>query len=335
MSFLWPTLLFSLAAIPVLVLLYLSMQRRRKRFALKFGNLGMVRDAGGRSPGLRRHIPALLFLAGLTILMLAMARPQSVVSLPTVEGSVILAFDVSGSMAAEDLKPTRMEAAKAAAREFVNQQPASVQIGVVAFSDGGFTVQTHTDDRQAILDTIDRLTPTRGTSLAHGILASLNAIDAYQAGDAMIYGSMLTPTSPTPTAVPPGTFNPAVIVLLTDGENTSPPEPLTAALEAARRGVRIYTIGVGSPSGIDLQVEDFIVHTQLDEPSLKQIAAVTGGAYYNAQNEDELLAIYNQIKPQWTVKTEKTEITSLFAGASIFVLLIAAAISLLWFSRLP
>ena len=148
--------------------------------AASYGSLGLVQEAAGRQLGARRHIPPALFLAGLTILMVALARPQTVVSLPRVEGTVILAFDVSGSMAAEDLKPTRMEAAKAAARDFVQRQPRSVQIGVVAFSDSGFAVQAPTNDQEAILAAINRLTPQRGTSLGQGILASLNTIAAAQ-----------------------------------------------------------------------------------------------------------------------------------------------------------
>ncbi len=334
MSFLSPLLLISLAAIPLLILLYLLLQRRRKRFTVKFGNFGLLQNSSGGRLGMQRHLPAVLFLTGLMILMLGMARPQSTLSLPAVEGTVILAFDVSGSMAAEDLEPNRLEAGKTAAREFVQHQPASVQIGVVAFSDGGFTVQMPTKDRQAILDTIDRLSPTRGTSVANGILSALNTIYASIEGETTVYGSLVTPTGPTPTPVPAGTYGSAMIILLTDGENTAPPDPLQAALAAADRGVRIYTVGIGSPAGIDLQVENFIVHTQLDEPMLKQIAAVTGGAYYNAETEADLQEIYTQIKPQVIIKTEKTEITSLFAGASMLMLLIAAFLSLLWFSRL-
>src|SRR3990172_7727655 len=158
---------------------------------------------------------------------LAPARPQTVVSLPRIEGTVILAFDVSGSMAADDMKPTRMEAAKAAARGFVQRQPASVQIGVVAFSDNGFAVQAPTNDQEAILASINRLTPQRGTSLANGILASLNTIAA-GAGAPLQLSSNRSPT-PTPTPVPKGAYTSAVIVLLTDGENTVSPDPLAAA----------------------------------------------------------------------------------------------------------
>ena len=161
MSFIWPSLLLLLLCVPLLVLFYLFLQQRRRRFAARFGSLGLVHDAMGSGPGLRRHIPSIIFLGGITMLLISLARPQATLNLPRVEGTVILTFDVSGSMAADDLKPTRMEAAKAAAREFVGNQPPSVLVGVVAFSDGGITVQAPTGDREKTLATIERLVPRR------------------------------------------------------------------------------------------------------------------------------------------------------------------------------
>jgi Ca-activated chloride channel family protein len=274
-------------------------------------------------------------LAGLTILIIALARPQTVVSLPRVEGTVILAFDVSGSMAAEDMDPNRMEAAKAAARAFVQRQPSTVQIGVVAFSDSGFAVQAPTNDIEVILASINRMAPQRGTSLAHGIIASLNTI-AKDMGQDSPSGSELSPQpTPTPTPVPQGTYTSAIIVLLTDGENTAPPDPFEAAQTSADRGVRIYTVGIGSAAGATLNVEGFAVHSRLDEATLQQISQISGGDYYNAENEEELRAIYENISPQLVIKPEKMEVTSILAGASILILLIGGTFSLLWFSRLP
>jgi Ca-activated chloride channel family protein len=166
-------MLLLLLSIPLFVLLYLRLQQRRRRLAASYGSLGLAPEAAARGPGARRHLPAAFFLLSLTLLIVALARPQTVINLPRLEGTLILAFDVSGSMAADDLKPTRMEAAKAAARAFVERQPPGVQIGIVAFSEGGFSVQTPTNDPEAILASIDRLTPQRGTSLGQGILASL------------------------------------------------------------------------------------------------------------------------------------------------------------------
>ncbi|RIK44308.1 MAG: ABC transporter ATP-binding protein [Chloroflexi bacterium] len=335
MSFIWPAMLVSLVLIPLLAALYLRMQRRRRQMIARYGTLGLVREAGGRPLGVRRHLPPILFLTGLAILLVALARPQAVVSLPRLEGTVILAFDVSGSMAADDLEPTRMEAAKAAARDFVARQPPTVRVGVVAFSDSGFSVQPPTNEQEALLAAINRLGPERSTSLAHGIVTSLNTIFADASQAPRLYSNYTPAPTPSPTPVPAGTYAPAVIVLLTDGENTTPEDPFEAAQAAADRGVRIHTVGIGSPEGAILELEGFSVHTRLDEAMLQQIAEQTDGVYYNAQNEEELRAIYENLDTQLVVKPDEMEVTSLFAGAGFLFLLVGGAFSLLWFSRVP
>jgi Ca-activated chloride channel homolog len=336
MTFIWPGILFLLLAVPFLVLLYLLMQRRRRRLISAYGGLGQVQEANGTRLASRRHIPSAFFLLSLIILVVGLARPQTQISMPRLEGTVILAFDVSGSMSADDLKPTRLEVAKAAAQAFVQNQPLTVQIGVVAFSDNGFSVQLPTNDQAAVLAAIQRLSPTRGTSLANGIFVALTAIAASTSPPAPRYYTNLTPMpSPSPTPVPVGTYTPAVIILLTDGENNENPDPIAAAKTAADRGVRIHTIGVGSTAGTTVHVNGFAVHTQLDEGTLKQISQITGGTYYNAGNTQDLHKIYNDLGRQMVVKSQKTEVTSLFAGFGILVLLIGGAFSLLWFGRLP
>jgi Ca-activated chloride channel family protein len=335
MEFIWPSFLLLLLLVPFFGWLYSRMERRRRQFSEGFNSLGLGQKASIPDPGSRRHVPMALFLAGLAILIVALARPQAIVSLPQQAGTVILAFDVSGSMAADDLQPSRIEAAKAAARAFVERQPVSVQIGVVVFSDSGFTVQTPTNDQEAILASINRLTPQRGTSLAYGILISLNTIASIGAQGPSQYSSLTPVPTATPTPVPRGTYEPAVIILLTDGENNEPPDPLEAALLAADRGVRVYTVGIGSPAGATLNIDGFNVLTQLNEAMLAQISQITGGAYYNAENEQELQTIYENIDPQLVIKPKKMEITSIFAGASILTLLLGGTFSLLWFSRLP
>ena len=335
MSFLWPAVLCLVLLLPVFLGVYITLSVRRQRAAARYGNMGLI-PQGGRMLGLRRHVPMLFFLVAMLILIIALARPQAVVSLPKVVGTVILAFDVSGSMAADDLKPTRMEAAKAAAQEFVERQPRTVQIGVVAFSDSGISVQAPTGDRNEVLNAIKRLKPERGTSLANGIFAALRAIASVDGGPSTNFYSNRTPVpTPTPTPVPPGTYTSGMIVLFTDGENNVEPDPLEAAKAASQRGVRIHTVGIGSLTGADLTIEGFTVHTQLDEATLKQIAALTGGAYYNAGDEEQLLKIYETITTQMIIRPEETEITSIFTGAGILVMLMGAAFSLVWFSRLP
>ncbi len=335
MSFIWPLGLFSLVLVPILVVWYLLLQRRRRRIIAQYGQLGFLQSAAGRAPGFSRHIPSLLLLGGLSILMVASARPQTEVAVPRIEGTIMLAFDVSGSMAATDIQPTRMEAAKVAARDFVQEQPPSVLIGVIAFSDSGFSVQQPTDDRVAVLSAINRLAPQRGTSLASGITASLAALAVKDQPQPLLY-SNLTPQPPAePTPMPAGQYQPAAIVLLTDGENNEQPDPLAAAQAAAQRGIRIYTVGLGSPEGITLHVNGFTVHTQLDEATLKQVSQISGGTYYNATSAQDLSKIYTSLDPQLVIKPEKIEVTSIFAGASAALLLIGGLLSLLWFSRLP
>jgi Ca-activated chloride channel family protein len=339
MTFLWPAMLGGLTLIPLLVVGYILMLQRRRRLVAEYGDPALVRPAagGGRAAAgraVRRHLPAAIFLAALIILIVALARPQTLVSLPRVEGTIILAFDVSGSMAADDLKPSRIEAAKTAARAFIERQPPSVQIGVVSFSEGGFAIQPPTDDQGAVLAAINRLAVQKGTSLASGIQAALNAIAVSLNPPLALSNRSLTPV-PSPTPVPKGTTTSAVIVLLTDGENTQAPDPRTAAQAAADRGVRVYTVGIGSTEGATLQLDGFTVRSRLDEATLQEIAQLTGGTYYNAENETELQAIYDHLNPQLVIKPQKTEVTALFAGAGILVLLIGGTLSLLWLGRLP
>lgn len=343
MTFLWPFMLVFLLLVPVLVLLYLRLQRRRQRLVEQYGSLGFAPGTGSqpgqkRIPGWRRHIPPAVFLIGLVLLFVSLARPQSTVYVPRVEGTVILLFDVSGSMAADDVDPSRMETAKTIARAFVEAQPPAVVVGVVAFSDSGFAIQAPSDDRDAVLAAIDRLDPQRGTSLAHGIFASLNTI-AFSRGDP-------SENEPGPTAdpnedpsfippLPEGTFPSAVIVLLSDGENNEDPDPLMAAQAAAEREVRIHTVGVGSPAGTILEVEGFQVHTRLDEGQLQGIAQMSGGAYHNGADPEQLRAVYESLGRELVIRPQTTEVTSVFAGASILVLLIGGMFSLFWFNRLP
>jgi len=294
-----------------------------------------MKAAAQNAPGARRHIPPALFLLSLTILIIGLARPQMEVSLPRIVGTVILAFDVSGSMAADDLQPTRLEAAKAVVEDFIARQPTTVQIGVVAFSDNGFAVQPPTNDEVTILAAIKRLAPERGTSLANGITMALNTIDAAKGQDTNYYSNSTPTPAPTATPMPKGTYTSAVIILVTDGENNQNPDPFEIAQMAADRGVRIYTVGIGSPGGTNVHINGFTVHTQLEEAILQQISQITDGVYYNAESEEDLRTIYDNLSPQLVIKPQEMEVTPLFAGASILVLLIGAILSLLWFGRVP
>ena len=339
MSFIWPPMLLTLVLIPVGLLLYRYLDRRRRRRLAAYGGMGLTQGITRRPGGLRSRVPAALILLGLVVMSVALARPQAVVSLPKEEGTVILAFDVSASMGATDLAPTRMEAAKVAARDFVARQPSSITIGVVAFSDSGVAVQTPTNDQATVLGAINRLAPQHGTSVAQGITASLKAIAIAEAGPyAHNFYSNATPgPSPaaTPTPVPEGYHAPAVIVLLSDGENNESPDPIAAARAAADQGVRIYTGGIGSAAGAIVTLDGFQVFTQLDQGTLLQISQVTGGTYYGATDAAQLLSIYDNLDTQLVITPQMTEITSLLAGVSLLMLLAGTAASLIWLGRLP
>ncbi|MBX0329175.1 VWA domain-containing protein [Oscillochloris sp. ZM17-4] len=329
MTFIWPIMLVSLAAVPLAAWLYLRVERRRRRAAERLGDLGLWRGPGGRQAGPRRHIPPALFLAGLAILLFSLARPQMELSLPRQEGTIILAFDVSGSMAADDIQPTRMEAAQAAASDFVDRQPGGIRVGVVAFSDSGLAVQVPTDDRDAILGAIGRLKPQRGTSLGQGILSALAAITAGDVPPERLYSSLDTPPEPLRRD------SSAAIVLLTDGENNEAPDPREVAQAAADMGVRIYTVGVGSPGGATLNLDGFSVRTQLDEPMLREIARISEGSYFSAASQEDLQAIYDSLDLQFVVRPEQMEITALLSGAGLLCLIVGGALSLIWFGRVP
>jgi Ca-activated chloride channel family protein len=329
MTFIWPWMLLALLLIPVFVGSYIGWSKRRRNTANALGPLGQVNNPSGNRLGNRRHLPPLFYLLGLSILLFGLSRPEILVNLPRIEGTVILAFDVSNSMAAEDLSPTRMEAAKAAAQNFVQNQPSTIQLGVVAFSNGGLVVQPSTDDRAAVLSAIDRLNPQGGTSLGQGIFSALNAI----AGEAIaIDPAELEDSNMLPDI---GRYSSSVVLLLTDGENTSSPDPMAISQLAAEAGVRIYPVGIGSNEGAVVEIDGYSVATQLDETALQAIADLTNGTYYHAEDEDTLQEIYQNVDLQLTIRGEKMEISALLAGISLLFFLTGGALTLLWFGRLP
>ncbi len=339
MSFIWVKMLWLLLLVPVLVLAYILIQRRRQKYSLRYASLSLVKEALGRGPGFRRHIPPIMFLVALVTMIVALARPAATVLLPSQQGTVILALDVSGSMRANDLKPNRLEAAKTAARDFVAKQPPNVRIGVVSFSDGAAIVQAPTQEREAILAAINRLTVQRRTAIGSAILTSLNAIFE-EPGDQPTPrpNDFLPPSNSapfTPPPVSPGTYSSAVIVLLSDGASNTGPRPQDAADQAANRGVRVYTVGVGSAAGSVLRLEGYSMRVRLDEATLKSIAQKTDGSYFKADNETDLLKIYDNLSTHLVVKPEQTELTAWFTGLAAAILLVAAGFGLLWFNRLP
>ena len=339
MSFLWPGNLILVLVVPLLIAAYVWAQRRRQRYALRYASLSLVREALGKGPGRKRHVPPALFLAALFFMALGTARPETVVVVPVQEGTVILALDVSGSMLAEDLKPNRMEAAKDAARAFVMRQGADVKLGVVAFSGDAQVVQSPTKDKDLVVAAINRLRPQRATAIGRGILASLDAIfeDSEETPPSVIALRRLSgdPTGPTPPPAPRGSDRTATVVLLSDGQNNQFPAPQQVIEDAANRGIRVYTVGVGSADGTVVRIQGRSVRTRLDEATLKQIAEQTDGQYYNASNEKDLRAVYENLSTQLVFRQQHTEVTAILTAIAALLSIVAGALSLLWFSRIP
>ena len=340
MTFIWINMLWLLLLVPVFIIGYILLQRRRQKYALRYASLSLVKDALGSGPGKKRHIPPILFLIGLTIMIMALARPAATITLPSMQGTVILTLDSSGSMRANDLDPSRMDAAKAAAITFLEKQPANVRIGVVSFSESAAIVQPPTTDRESIIAAINRLYPQRGTAIGRGIITSLDAIfeEPGKTPTPIPYSrDILTPSTPTPSvpSVPRGTYAPAVIVLLSDGQSNSGPAPLDIIDEAVNRGVRVYTVGVGSSSGTVIRAEGFSIRVRLDEETLKRIAEKTDGMYFKADTETDLNKIYDDLSKQIIFKQEQTELTAFFTALAALLFIAAGIISMLWFNRLP
>ena len=341
MSFLWPGNLWALAVVPLVVALYLVAQRRRRRYALRYASLALVKEALGRGPGLRRHIPPALYVLAVLLMTVGLARPVTVITVPSQEGTVILAIDVSGSMRATDLKPDRLEAAKEAARTFVLRQDEHVRIGVVAFSTDASIVQAPTNDKDLVIAAINRLHTQRATAIGRAILTSLDAIFEGDEGDPP--SAVLTKPlpagglAPRPqrTAAPGSPKAAASIILLTDGQNNQFPPPLAIIDVAVARGVRVYTVGVGSTEGTVVSFEGRMFRTSLDEATLKAIAQATDAEYFLAASETDLKRVYESLTTQLVLRTQKSEVTALFTIAAAALSIVAGGLSLLWFNRLP
>lgn len=350
MSFLWPNMLWLLATVPALIAAYLLLLRRKKKFAIRYANLSLVKEAMGPGQGFRRHIPPLLFLLALTLLILAVARPSAIITLPMQHETVILAMDISGSMRATDVEPNRITAAQAAAKSFVADQPRRTRIGVVTFAGTAAVAQAPTDNREEILAAIDRFQLQRGTAIGSGILVSLKAIFPDIAFDLRSYNPRLDPSRDSPrgapldppgrhekpvfTPVPAGSYGSAVIILLTDGQSNVGPDPIESARMTADRGVRIYTVGFGTAKGESLRFEGWSMRVRLNEEALKRIAELTRGEYYYAGTAADLKKVYQTLSARLVFETRETEITALFSAAAAVLMLLAGLLSVLWTHRI-
>jgi Ca-activated chloride channel homolog len=350
MKFLWPEMLAGLLAAPLLLWLYWWVLSRRKKVALPFANLALVREAMGAQSSWRRHLPPFLFFLGLVALLVSLGRPAALVTLPSQHETVIMAMDVSGSMRAKDVEPNRITASQNAAKSFVNEQPRTTRIGLVTFAATASLVQPPTRSKEDLVEAIDRFQLQRGTAVGSGILVSLKTlfpdmeIDVRGFGSRAFGGSKSTNkaaplASPStdgkeaPKPVPPGSYKSGVIILLTDGQTTTGADPLEAAKEAANRGVRVFTVGFGTTNGEIIGAEGWSMRVKLDEDSLKQIANITHGEYFYASNAVDLKKVYETLNSRLVFEKKETEITAFFAAIGALLVLLAATLSLIWFNR--
>lgn len=348
MIFQWPLMLWALLAIPALLALYLWILRRKRRAAVRYANLDLVRqalDGGGR---LRRHLPPLLLLVAIALMLLATARPTATVLLPTQQETVILAMDVSGSMRAADVQPNRIEAAQAAAKAFLAELPPRTRVGIVAFAATASLVQAPTQSREDLVAALERFQLQRGTATGSGLIVSLAALFPNAGIDLgqMFYGNAPPAAAEAPigqdrnkekqpfTPVEPGSNRSSAIILLSDGQRTTGPDALQAAKLVAERGVRVYTVGVGTKEGETIGFEGWSMRVRLDEDSLKQIAEITRGEYFYAGTAVDLKKIYEALTAKIAFEKKQTEIGALFAAAAACLAVIAAVLSLWWYGRI-
>ena len=351
MTFLWPQFLWLLLALPLLMLLYVWLLRRKKKNALQYASLSIVREAMGKGQSVRRHIPPVLFLFSLAAMLVASSRPFAVVTLPSDQQTIMLAMDVSGSMRATDVKPNRLVASQEAAKAFLAELPRNIKVGIVAFAGTASVVQPPTLSREDLVTAIDKFQLQRGTAIGNGIVVSMAelfpdagidlasmqygrdrqrgvAID--QAAKDIKDGKEKKPFVP----VAPGSYTSAAIILLTDGQRTTGVDSMDAAKVAADRGVRIYTVGVGTVDGETIGFEGWSMRVKLDEETLKGIARNTQAEYFYAGTATDLKKVYESLSSRLTVVKKETEISGILALVAAALALLSAGLSLAWFNRI-
>ena len=351
MTFMWPQFLWLMLLLPLLILVYIWLLRRKKKMALRYASLSIVREAMGKGQSFRRHIPPLLFLLSLAAMLVASSRPFAVITLPSDQQTIMLAMDVSGSMRATDVKPNRLVASQDAAKAFLAELPRNIRVGIVAFAGTASVVQPPTLSRDDLVAAIDKFQLQRGTAIGNGIVVSLAELfpDAgieiasmqtgrdRQRGVAIDQASVLgkdgkekKPFLP----VAPGSYQSAAIILLTDGQRTTGVDSMDAAKAAADRGVRIYTVGVGTVDGETIGFEGWSMRVKLDEETLKGIARNTQAEYFYAGTAGDLKKVYESLSSRLTVVKKETEISGLLALVAAAFALLSAGLSLAWFNRI-
>jgi Ca-activated chloride channel family protein len=348
MHFLWPQQLWLLLLLPLLVLLYLLLLRRKKKLAVRYASLAIVKEALGRGPGLRRHIPPVLFLLALAAMLLAAARPVATITLPSTQQTIILAMDVSGSMRATDVQPNRLVAAQNAAKSFLGDLPRDVKVGIVAFAGSAQVAQLATLNREDLITAIDRFQMQRGTATGNAIVMSLATLfpddghidlQLMQNNRDRMRGTAIDAEKKEKekkpfTPVPPGSYTSAAIIMLTDGQRTTGVDPMEAAKLAAERGVRVYTVGIGTVDGETIGFEGWSMRVRLDEETLKQIANKTSAEYFYAGSAQDLKKVYETLSTRLTVEKKETEVSGLLALLAAALAVVSAGLSVLWFNRI-
>jgi Ca-activated chloride channel family protein len=346
MTFLWPELLWLLLILPLLVVLYIWLLRRKSKSAVRYANLGMIKEAMGVGSKFRRHVPPALFLLAMAALIAGMARPVATVTLPTQKQTIVMALDASGSMRAKDVEPSRLVAMQNAAKQFVADASPRTKIGIVTFAATASLVQPPTDDREAISAAIDRIQLQRATATGSGLIVSLATLfpDAGFDVSTALFGRDAPRNAPIGEAkkdpkkdfkpVAPGSYSNAVIILLTDGQRTTGPDPIEIAKLAADRGVRVYTVGFGTTSGEVIGFEGWSFRVRLDEETLKTVATMTQGEYFHAGSAADLKKVYATLNSRLSMEKKETEVTALLSGLAALFAMAAGVLSLLWFNRI-
>jgi Ca-activated chloride channel family protein len=345
-TFMWPQFLWLLLAVPLLVLAYLWLLKRKKKLTLRYASLSIVKEALGTSMGWRRHIPPVLFLLAIAMMLFAASRPFAVITLPSTQETIILAMDVSGSMRATDVKPNRLVASQNAAKAFLAELPRTVKVGIVAFAGSAQVVQPPTLSREDLVAAIDKFQMQRATAIGSAIVVSLAELFPEEGIDlsALTYGSGKprgvaidqAPKKDKKEFVPvaPGSYSSAAIILLTDGQRTTGIDTMEASKMAADRGVRVYTVGVGTVEGETIGFEGWSMRVRLDEATLKTVATQTQAEYFYAGNAETLKKVYEKLSSRLTSVKKETEISGLLALVAAVLAISSAALSLLWFNRI-
>ena len=340
MSFLWPQNLWMLLALPLLPVLYLWLLRRRGKPALRMSSIDVIRRTSGRS--WRRHLPPAMLLLALGLLLLALVRPTAPLTLPWTRPTIMLAIDVSLSMRVKDVKPTRMVAAQEAARSFLNELPRNIDVGIVTFAGSAQVAQQATADRSALIAAIDAIQMQRGTAIGSAIVLCLaelfpqHGISLTEMNfGAQRHGRSLDQRDKPPPIEPaaPGSYDAAAIIVLSDGRRTTGVDTLQAATMAADRGVRVHVVGLGTPEGHAAEGDGMAIYLQLDEPTLREVARLTGGEYHHAGTAEALQGVYRKLGTRLQSQTRDTELTALLAFLAAMLIVAASALSMRWFGR--